>query len=94
MPTQSDKVYVIGPPVRDLNDLTDLLQQCWRKLCSSTTLSIRLRADGPVVYKSFWMLQGQGRQRLNRPGMGALELWCEKTDGSQQWKLEFNLRNE
>ena len=26
--------------------------------------------------------------------VGALELWCEKTDGSQQWKLEFNLRNE
>ena len=25
--------------------------------------------------------------------VGALELWCEKTDGSQQWKLEFNLRN-
>ena len=24
--------------------------------------------------------------------VGALELWCEKTDGSQQWKLEFNLR--
>ena len=26
--------------------------------------------------------------------VGALELWCEKTDGSQQWKLEFNLRSE
>jgi molecular chaperone DnaK (HSP70) len=26
--------------------------------------------------------------------VGALELWCEKTDGSQQWKLEFNLRNK
>ena len=26
--------------------------------------------------------------------VGALDLWCEKTDGSQQWKLEFNLRNE
>ena len=26
--------------------------------------------------------------------LGALELWCEKTGGSQQWKLEFNLRGE
>ena len=26
--------------------------------------------------------------------VGALELWCEKTNGSQQWKLEFNLRSE
>ena len=26
--------------------------------------------------------------------VGALELWCEKTDGSQRWKLEFNLRND
>ena len=25
---------------------------------------------------------------------GVLELWCETTDGSNRWKLEFNVRHE
>jgi hypothetical protein len=26
--------------------------------------------------------------------IGVLELWCEASDGSGRWKLEFNVREE
>ncbi len=34
------------------------------------------------------------RLETNVTEIGTLELWCVSRDGSERWKLEFNIRNK
>ena len=76
MVKQRRVIYLLGPPFRDRHDITcltaEILEMLFRGSLIGLTVTIK---DGPVIYKSNYVLNGEGRQRLNRPGMNCMTLW-------------------